>query len=110
MVQLMRAAFGEDHYICQFQAPGKMEAKIEQITSEVLFRNLFSRRLDQKMEGLSQVKESVPLPAWTSEEDIAYYVSEFAKHGFTPPLNYYRALDLSWELTAAWAGSKVTVP
>ncbi|MCO5612785.1 hypothetical protein L7F22_067055 [Adiantum nelumboides] len=110
LVQLMRAAVGEDHYICQFQAPGKIEAKIEQMTPELFFRNVFGRKLDQKLEGLSQARESVPLPEWTSEEDLAYYVSEFAKHGFTPALNYYRALDLSWELTAAWAGSKVTVP
>ncbi|MCO5576706.1 hypothetical protein L7F22_030521 [Adiantum nelumboides] len=106
----MRAAVGEDHYICQFQAPGKIEAKIEQMTPELFFRNVFGRKLDQKLEGLSQARETVPLPVWTSEEDLAYYVSEFAKHGFTPALNYYRALDLSWELTAAWAGSKVTVP
>ncbi|KAI5084970.1 hypothetical protein GOP47_0001139 [Adiantum capillus-veneris] len=110
LVQLMRAAVGEDHYICQFQAPSEIEAKIEQITPELFLRKLYGGKLNHKLEGLSQTNEKVLLPEWTSEKDLAYYVSEFAKHGFTPALNYYRALDLSWELVAAWAGSKVTVP
>ncbi|WMV19077.1 hypothetical protein MTR67_012462 [Solanum verrucosum] len=30
--------------------------------------------------------------------------------GFTGGLNYYRALDLNWELTAPWTEAKIEVP
>jgi pimeloyl-ACP methyl ester carboxylesterase len=54
--------------------------------------------------------EPPPLPPWLSEADIAYYADEFARSGFRGPLNYYRAVDRSWELLAAFADVKVTVP
>nr|GMD63641.1 bifunctional epoxide hydrolase 2-like [Ipomoea batatas] len=50
------------------------------------------------------------LPSWLSENDVDYYVSMFEKTGFTGGMNYYRALDLNWELSAAWTGAKVRVP
>ncbi|KAI3713620.1 hypothetical protein L1987_72203 [Smallanthus sonchifolius] len=45
-----------------------------------------------------------------SKEDLAYYTSKFEKTGFTGGLNYYRALNINWELTAPWTGAKVKVP
>ena len=50
------------------------------------------------------------LPAWLSEADIAFYAGEFSRSGFRGPLNYYRNIDRNWELTAAFADIKVTVP
>nr|GMD60408.1 bifunctional epoxide hydrolase 2-like isoform X1 [Ipomoea batatas] len=50
------------------------------------------------------------LPSWLSENDVDYYTSKFEKTGFSGGLNYYRALDLNWELSAAWSGAKVMVP
>ncbi|KAL5999145.1 hypothetical protein ACLOJK_040595 [Asimina triloba] len=50
------------------------------------------------------------LPAWISEEELQYFASKFQKSGFTGPLNYYRAMDLNWELLAPWKGSKIVVP
>ncbi|XP_073222239.1 epoxide hydrolase 2-like [Cicer arietinum] len=50
-----------------------------------------------------------PLPSWLSQEDLSYYASKFDKSGFTGPLNYYRNLNLNWELTTAWTGAKVKV-
>eukprot|EP00250_Pteridium_aquilinum_P006352 c16295_g1_i2 orf=385-909(-) len=91
-------------------APGEVEAQIASMSPEVFFRYVFGTRLTQKLEFLKDPKEKVPLPKWMSEEDLAYYISAFKKNGFTPPLNYYRAMDLSWELTAPWTGSKVMVP
>ncbi|KAJ0740289.1 putative soluble epoxide hydrolase [Helianthus annuus] len=53
----------------------------------------------------------VTLPPWLSEEDIEYFASQHEKAGgLTGGINYYRALHLSWELTSAWRGAKVTVP
>ncbi|GKE34135.1 epoxide hydrolase [Tanacetum coccineum] len=53
---------------------------------------------------------SPPLPPWLSEEDIKYNVQKFEQKGFTEALNYYRALDLNWELTAPWTGIQIKVP
>jgi pimeloyl-ACP methyl ester carboxylesterase len=50
------------------------------------------------------------LPAWLSEADIDFYAGEFRRSGFRGPLNYYRNIDRNWELMAAFAGAKVTVP
>jgi pimeloyl-ACP methyl ester carboxylesterase len=50
------------------------------------------------------------LPAWLSESDIDFYAGEFMRSGFRGPLNYYRNIDRNWELLAAFADVKVTVP
>ena len=50
------------------------------------------------------------LPAWLSEADVDFYAGEFKRSGFRGPLNYYRNIDRNWELTAAFADVKVTVP
>jgi pimeloyl-ACP methyl ester carboxylesterase len=50
------------------------------------------------------------LPAWLSEADIDFYAGEFRRSGFRGPLNYYRNVDRNWELLAAFADVKVTVP
>jgi pimeloyl-ACP methyl ester carboxylesterase len=50
------------------------------------------------------------LPAWLSDADIDFYAAEFKRSGFRGPLNYYRNIDRNWELMAAFAGAKVTVP
>ncbi|MGB6395114.1 MAG: alpha/beta hydrolase [Bradyrhizobium sp.] len=50
------------------------------------------------------------LPAWLSEADIDFYAGEFKRSGFRGPLNYYRNIDRNWELMAAFADKKVTVP
>jgi pimeloyl-ACP methyl ester carboxylesterase len=50
------------------------------------------------------------LPPWLSEADIEFYADEFRRSGFRGPLNYYRNIDRNWELMAAFADVKVTVP
>jgi pimeloyl-ACP methyl ester carboxylesterase len=51
------------------------------------------------------------LPSWLSDEDLDYYVAEFERTGFTGALNnYYRSLDLNWEVLGPYEGRKVEVP
>ena len=50
------------------------------------------------------------LPDWLSEGDVDFYAREFERSGFRGALNWYRTLDLNWELTAPFAGARVTVP
>ncbi|MCO5555331.1 hypothetical protein L7F22_008877 [Adiantum nelumboides] len=109
-LQKLRSTYGEKHYILKFQVPGMVEDQIARMSPEVCFSYMFGTRLNLELNFLEGATEKIPLPEWMTEEDLAQYVSEFKKNGFTPPLNYYRALDLSWELTAPWTGSKVTVP
>jgi pimeloyl-ACP methyl ester carboxylesterase len=50
------------------------------------------------------------LPAWITESDIDVYVAEFTRSGFRGALNWWRNIDRSWELMAAFGGAAVTVP
>jgi pimeloyl-ACP methyl ester carboxylesterase len=51
------------------------------------------------------------LPDWLPQEDLDYYVGEFERTGFTGSLNnYYRSLDLNWEVLGPWSGTPVAVP
>ena len=50
------------------------------------------------------------LPAWITEADIDVYVEELTRSGFRGPLNWWRNIDRSWELLAAFDGAAVTVP
>ena len=50
------------------------------------------------------------LPPWITESDIDVYVAEFTRSGFRGPLNWWRNIDRSWELMAAFDGAAVTVP
>ncbi len=51
------------------------------------------------------------LPEWLPQEDLDYYVAEFERTGFTGALNnYYRSLDLNWEVLGPWEGRPVEVP
>lgn len=36
----------------------------------------------------------IDLPSWLSEEDVAYYATNFDKTGFTGGLNYYRCMNM----------------
>lgn len=50
------------------------------------------------------------LPDWISERDMDFYVAELEYSGLTGPLNWYRCLDLDWELLAEFADRPVEVP
>src|SRR5579871_4369341 len=50
------------------------------------------------------------LPPWITESDIDVYVEAFARSGWHGPLAWWRNIDRSWELMAAFDGAMVTVP
>jgi pimeloyl-ACP methyl ester carboxylesterase len=50
------------------------------------------------------------LPAWITESDIDVYVAEFTRSGFRGALNWWRNIDRSWEIMAAFDGAAVTIP
>ncbi|XP_059460897.1 uncharacterized protein LOC132190033 [Corylus avellana] len=112
----LRALYGDDHYICRFQEPGEIEAEFAQIgTARVLKEFLTYRNPGPlylpKGKGFGHPPDApILLPSWLSEDDINYYANKYEKRGFTGGLNYYRDLDLNWELTAPWTGTQVKVP
>ncbi|KAG6581272.1 ephA [Cucurbita argyrosperma subsp. argyrosperma] len=114
-VEGFRSAFGDDFYICRFQVPGEAEEDFASIDTAELFKKfLCSRRSDPpklpKGVGVRSIPSPENLPSWLTEKDINYFATTFKRTGFTGGLNYYRAFDLTWELTASWTKAQVRVP
>lgn len=104
---------GEDFYICKFQEPGVAEADFGSVDTATMLKKFLTMRDPSPPiipNGFKTLPTPETLPSWLTEEDIDYFASKFSKTGFTGGLNYYRALDLTWELTAPWTGSKINVP
>ncbi|KAL4199803.1 hypothetical protein AMTRI_Chr03g146670 [Amborella trichopoda] len=115
-VESWTRAFGDGFYVTQFQEPGKAEmafARYDTLTviKKILLSNtsdLLAAPLGKEIIDILEAPSS--LPSWITEEELQYYASKFQKSGFTGPLNYYRALDLNWELMAPLQGAKINVP
>jgi len=118
-------------YMLYFQNPGVAEAELERDPRATVRNMLYgasgdgaAARAAAASSGASPNLGMVPkgggflrgsgapatLPAWLSEADIDFYAGEFKRSGFRGGLNYYRNIDRNWELTAAFADVKVTVP
>ncbi|KAL3517421.1 hypothetical protein ACH5RR_020010 [Cinchona calisaya] len=115
-LEAMRAHFGDDYYICRFQEPGEAEEEFARVdTSRIIKKFLTSRRpgplcVPKKIGFGGSPHNPIPLPSWLSEDDVNYFANKFSQKGFTGGLNYYRAMDLNWELTAPWTGIQIKVP
>ncbi|WP_433655860.1 alpha/beta fold hydrolase [Nocardia sp. CA-128927] len=107
------------HY---FQAPGVADAELAARPREFLARAYYSLSADYHYldtwqfpaEGtgyLDVLPEAPPLPwRWLSDREFDTLAQDFERTGFTGGLNWYRALDRNWELTADYADASVTVP
>ena len=51
-----------------------------------------------------------PLPSWAEPDYVAYNVAEFQRTGFHGALNYYRAAEPYFYLSAPWKGARITQP
>lgn len=76
-----------------FQEPGKAEATIASMSPRNFLKQLYCNAMTPNFE-FPKESEKLTLPAWISEKDLTYLSSKFKKSGYTPPLNYYRAMDL----------------
>ncbi|KAK4772263.1 hypothetical protein SAY86_014038 [Trapa natans] len=107
---------GEGFYISQFQSAGRAErafARYDYLT--VMKKLLLINKTDlliapEGVEIVDYLETPSFLPPWISEEDLQVYADKFQESGFTGPLNYYRAMDLNWELVGPWQGAKILVP
>jgi pimeloyl-ACP methyl ester carboxylesterase len=51
-----------------------------------------------------------PLPSWVEPDYLAHNVAEFKRTGFHGALNYYRAAEPYFYLSAAWKGATIAQP
>jgi pimeloyl-ACP methyl ester carboxylesterase len=51
-----------------------------------------------------------PLPSWAEPDYVEHNVAEFQRTGFHGALNYYRAAEPYFYLSAAFKGAKITQP
>ena len=119
-VPALRALFGDGFYICYFQQPGIADAELGRDPHDTFRRLLFAASGDASAGGAPVVPPGggfldicpspSELPGWLTEHDIDVFAAQFAASGFTKPLNWYRAMDLTWELMAPWKHAPVTVP
>ncbi|QBS39923.1 alpha/beta fold hydrolase [Nocardia sp. CS682] len=105
-----------------FQKPGVADAELAARPREFLTNVYYSLSADYHYldtwhfpaEGtgyLDVLPTAPPLPwRWLTEAEFDTLAQDFERTGFTGGLNWYRALDRNWELTAAYAGASVTVP
>ncbi|KAF2310947.1 hypothetical protein P3X46_027844 [Hevea brasiliensis] len=116
IIDMIRAVYGDDYYMCRIQEHGDIEAEFAELGTERIVKEFLTYRHPgplflPKGKVFSRPAETpLVLPSWLSEEDVQYYTSKFEKKGFAGGLNYYRNLNLNWELTAPWTGAQVKVP
>lgn len=109
-------------YILYFQEPGVAEAELDADPRATVRRMLYSASgdpppaerwrpgLPKDAKFLDATTDPAVLPAWLTEADIDFYAAEFQRTGFRGGLNWYRNMDRTWELMAAYSGAKITVP
>jgi pimeloyl-ACP methyl ester carboxylesterase len=51
-----------------------------------------------------------PLPVWAERDYVDHNISEFKRTGFHGALNYYRAAEPYFALSAPWKGAKIMQP
>ena len=118
------AKIAENHFLHldYFQEPGPAEEELNARPRDFLssiyyalsgdFHYLDIWKSPSKGNGyLDVLPKAPPLPwRWLSQTDFDTLASEFERTGFTGGLNWYRALDLNWELTEPFSTSNVEVP
>lgn len=121
-IELWRRIYaGRFFYQLYFQEPGVAEAEFEADVRTALRkiyyagsgdypRGLF--RIDRSPDArmLDNLPDPDPFPAWLSEADLDYYVSQFEAGGFRGPLNRYRNQERDWERLTALQGARITRP
>ncbi len=71
--------------------------------------------VDQRWDPIDPAKDMlrpspVDVPHWASPGYVAHTIAEFERTGFHAGLNYYRVLQVTFELTAAFKGATIAQP
>jgi pimeloyl-ACP methyl ester carboxylesterase len=119
----LRAALGTGFYMQYLQEPGVADAELARDPRASIAR-FFNWGFGDSPQAAAATAPVVPeggdlfdlmpepaaLPSWLTEADLDFYAAEFTRTGFTGALNWWRTMDLSWELTAPWQGAPMTTP
>jgi pimeloyl-ACP methyl ester carboxylesterase len=118
----IEAQSGGQFYHHYFQTPGLADAQFDRDPA-VSLRSIYNAISGSATEAerwrlivmpgetaLDTMPDPGKAPEWLGEAALAEYVRQYAAGGFTPPLAHYRCRNLSWDLTAAWAGQAITQP
>ncbi|XP_023749022.1 uncharacterized protein LOC111897292 [Lactuca sativa] len=115
-IQSLTKSFGDSFYMTQFQESGRAERAFAKYDCLTLMKKfLLINHGDvlvapPGMEIIDHLQIPSSLPPWITEDELQVYADKFQETGFTGGLNYYRAIDLNWELQAPWQGAKIRVP
>ncbi len=117
----LHAAFGagdRGYYMLYFQQPGQAEAEIEADVrgnlAKVMHR--FDRAQDLWTfatvggDGSGVFARIEPGGTLLTEAELDVYAAAFERTGFRGPLNWYRAIDLSWEESRKLSDHHIRVP
>lgn len=123
VTEAFRRIFGDNFfYILYFQQPGVADVELAADPRRTMLRMLGGSRLPadeaaaMRMlapgpEGfIERLAEPDRLPDWLSDAEFDHYVTEFARTGFTGPLNWYRNFDRNWEIMGSAATETIDVP
>lgn len=122
LIAAMRATQTEDFYMLYFQEPGLAEKELESDTRTFLRRLFYScsgnrdstTALNMSLAATGRLTDSLLEPGialpWLTDDDLDTYVTEFERTGFRGPLNTYRSLEKTWELSGPWQNIGINVP
>ena len=109
------------YHIHYFIAPGVADAALNAAPREFLTKVFYALSGDYHYIDvwkhppgtpyITALPEPPPLPwPWLSELEMEFFVSDYARSGFTGGLNWYRAMDLRWEQRRRFYGTPNPVP
>jgi microsomal epoxide hydrolase len=112
-VSMLRAMFGDSHYIVHFQEPGVADEALARDVPRVFTQLMrgaapleelipFAFKSDGKIRSMVEIVEADGWPGepLLDEEELRFYVAAFERTGFTGGINWYRNIDRNWETTA----------
>lgn len=119
--KLFEQVFGERwFYVSYFQKPGVAEAELEANVARTMRIILAGNALDttalavrakRKGDGfLAGIDVPNTLPAWLSNDDLAYFVEQYEASGFRGGLARYRNMDRDWEELPELATARIELP
>ena len=107
-----------------FQLPGRAERELEEDVRRSMLGILYTASGDAAVKGQLANFATFPkstrlvdnltlpdeLPAWLTETDLHYFISQFERSGFRGPINWYRNIDRNWALTSFLDGARIAQP
>ncbi|ACU96887.1 alpha/beta fold hydrolase [Saccharomonospora viridis] len=99
-------SFSGDVYPADHQPPNVLTISPEEVLE---FTRASGAVVDRGSRFRSGLVSPETLPEWLAR-DLDFYVAEYERTGLHHALNWYRCMDLDWELLAPYEGRPIEVP